>query len=180
MFRMLAISALFASSTAIAHPPAATDGASAPAAPASTDATGPMTWVNYGAEATIETAPIKASDFLADPATHVDKTILVEGTVADVCQKKGCWMVLAEGDKSIRVLTKDHGFAVAMDSTGQTCRIEGVVKAKEIKADEVAHFESESANKDLIPEKKVKGKMTYELVASSVQILRPEDKSDAK
>jgi len=82
-------------------------------------------------------------------------------------------MVLAEGDKSIRVLTKDPKFGIAKDSTGQTCRIEGVVKSKEIKAEEVAHFEEESANKDIIPEKRVQGTMTYELVANSIQLLRP-------
>ena len=82
-------------------------------------------------------------------------------------------MVLAEGDKSIRVLTKAHKFFVAKDSTGQSCRIEGVIKSKEIKPDEVAHFEGESLNKDVIPEKKVKGTHTYEFVASGIQLLRP-------
>lgn len=142
-------------------------------APAVAEAPAEAAWVNYGQPATLKSEPISAVDFLADPSAHVDKTVLVEGRVADVCQKKGCWMVLAEGDKSIRVLTKDHKFGIAMDSTGQSCRIEGVVKSKEIKAEEVAHFEGESANKDVIPEKKVKGNMTYELVASSIQLLRP-------
>jgi hypothetical protein len=142
-------------------------------APAAAEAPANTTWVSYGQPMTVETTPIPAKDFLADPSAHVGKTVLIEGRIADVCQKAGCWMVLAEGDKSIRVLTKAHKFSVAKDSTGQECRIEGEVRAKEIKAEEVAHFESESAKKDLIPEKSVQGTMTYELVASGVQLLRP-------
>lgn len=142
-------------------------------APAAADAPTSTSWVSYGQPMKVQTAPIPAKDFLADPGAHVGKTVLIEGRVADVCQKAGCWMVLAEGDKSIRVLTKAHKFFVAKDSTGQSCRIEGVVMAKEIKAEEVAHFESESANKDLIPEKSVQGTTTFELVASGVQLLRP-------
>jgi len=141
-------------------------------APAVAEAPAKQSWVSYGQPVTIQTTPLTAVSLLSNPAAHVDKNILVEGRVADVCQKAGCWLVLSEGDKSIRVLTKNHKFSVAKDSTGQTCRIEGVIKAKVIKADEVAHFESESANKDVIPEKKVQGTMTYELIASGVQLLR--------
>ncbi len=155
MIRASIFSALLALSTAMAETPVAQE------------------WVQYGQPATIETAPLQAATFLADPSAHVDQKILVEGRVADVCQKAGCWMVLAEGDKSIRVLTRDHGFAVAKDSTGQTARIEGMVRAKEIKPEEVAHYEGESGNKAVIPEKKVQGTQTFELIASGVQLLRP-------
>jgi len=164
------LAALLTVSTAVAETPA-DNTASTVVAETPAD----KVWVSYGAAPTVQTAPIPAADFLADPSSHVDKTVLIEGTVADVCQKKGCWMVLADGDKSIRVLTKDHKYGIAMDSTGQTCRIEGTVKSKEIKPEEVAHFEEEAANKDLIPEKKVEGTKTFELVATSIQLLRAKE-----
>ena len=126
---------------------------------------------HFGEAFTVEDVTAAAT-LLTTPADYVDKNIRVEGRVTDVCQKAGCWLVLAEGDKSIRVLTKAHKFFVAKDSTGQTCRIEGVVNAKDIDPETVAHFESESANKDVIPEKSVEGTKTFELVASGIQIQR--------
>ena len=129
-------------------------------------------WVSYGKPQTIVTAPLQAKDLLSDPGAHLDKKILVQGIVADVCQKAGCWLVHSVGDKSIRVLTKDHGFTVAKDSTGQACRIEGFIRSKDIKPEEVEHFKGESMNKKVIPELKVQGTKTFELVASSIQLLR--------
>ena len=84
-------------------------------------------------------------------------------------------MVIAEGDKSMRVLTKEHNFFVAKDGAGSTCRIEGVINAKEIDPETVAHFEEESTEKAIIPEKQVKGNMTYEFVATGIS-LRPNAK----
>jgi hypothetical protein len=143
---------------------------------AQTPASDAPQWVHYGNTFTVTSAPIAAKDFLSDPSAHTGKTVLVEGRIADVCQKMGCWLVLAEGDKSIRVLTKAHKFTVATDSAGETCRIEGVVNAKDIDPKEVAHFESESANKDAIPEHSVTTGKTFELIATGVEILRPEGK----
>ncbi len=142
-------------------------------AAAQTPAEGAENWVAYGNAFSSEQAPISSVDFLTDPSAHVGKTVVVEGRIADVCQKAGCWLVLSEGDKSIRVLTKAHKFFVAKDSTGQACRIEGVVNAKEVNPEDVKHFEEESAKKDLIPEKSAKDGKTFELVASGIQILRP-------
>ena len=50
--------------------------------------------------------------------------------ITDVCQKKGCWMVI-EDNGYMRVLMKDHAFAVDMNATGKTCDVEGVIIAKQ-------------------------------------------------
>ena len=125
-------------------------------------------WTHYGSEFTLSDAPITSVDLLKNPAQFDGKTILVEGRVADVCQKAGCWLVLAEGDKSIRVRTKAHRFVVAKDGSGKTARIEGLVKATKVDAKMVAHFESESINKEIIPEKQAESDLVFELIASSV------------
>ena len=125
-------------------------------------------WTHYGNEFTLTDKPIPAATFLQDPSPYDGKTIMVEGRVADVCQKAGCWLVLAEGDKSIRVRTKAHKFLVAKDTTGYMARIEGVVKSSKIDPKRVAHYESESVNKEIIPEKQVKSDTVYELIATGI------------
>jgi hypothetical protein len=138
-----------------------------PTAP-TTDADG---WTLYGAAFT-QTESISAGTLLAEPDTHVGKTVRVSGRVADVCQKQGCWMVVTDQDKSMRVIMKDHTFSVAKDGTGSTCEVEGEVVSKPIDPKEVEHFASESANKDAMPETSAAGGVTYELVATSVR-MRP-------
>lgn len=136
----------------------------------STAASADESWTHYGNEFTLTDTPIASSAFLKAPGQYDGKTIMVEGPIADVCQKAGCWLVLAEGDKSIRVRTKAHRFLVAKDSTGQTARIEGLVKSTKVDAQRVAHYESESVNKEIIPEKQAKSERVFELIATGVSI----------
>ena len=124
-------------------------------------------WSHFGAEfATSESDVVQASALFEDPAKYEGKTIRVEGRVADVCQKAGCWMVIAEGEKTMRVLMKDHDFSVAKDGAGSTCQIEGLVESKVVDKATVEHFASESAKPELIPE--TADEKTYQLVASGV------------
>jgi len=126
-------------------------------------------WTTFGGEFTLEEI-LPAAALLSDPAPYTDKTVRVEGRVADVCQKAGCWMVIAEGDKTMRVRMKDHDFAVAKDGAGSQCQIEGVITAKPLDPEEAEHFASESANTDVMPENGMEaGAMTYEIIASAVQ-----------
>ena len=136
----------------------------------STAAFGGEEWTHYGNEFTLKDTPITSSAFLENPGKYDGQTIMVEGPIADVCQKAGCWLVLAEGDTSIRVRTKAHRFLVAKDSTGQTARIEGLVKSTKVDAKPVAHYESESVNKEIIPEKQANSERVFELIASGISI----------
>ena len=84
----------------------------------------------------------------------------------------GCWMVISEGEKSMRITTKDHGFFVAKDGAGSKCHIEGEVISRELDAERTAHFESESSKDAPIPEKEAKDNKTYEIVATSIRFLK--------
>ena len=128
-------------------------------------------WSTFGAPVTGRTE-VPARELLAEPAAFVGKELVVTGRVADVCSKAGCWMVIAEGDQTMRVRMKDHGFSVAKDGAGSDCRVQGTVVAIEVDPETVAHFEGESRKPGLMPEKRAEGGMVYELVASGVA-LRP-------
>ena len=143
-------------------------------APASTDAAATATdWKHYGEAFTVKET-LAASKLLANPAGFDGKTVLVEGRVADVCSKMGCWMVVAHEDQTMRVRMKDHAFFVDKQGKGNDCRIEGVVVALKVDPKTVAHFESESRETDKMPEKGLAaGDTVYELVASGVAMKSP-------
>ena len=141
------------------------EGIATPATEALADAT-----THFGEPFSVD-AKLTAADLLADPSAYVGQTIRVEGRVADVCQQAGCWMVLAEGDKSIRVLMKDHAFSVDKGGTGAIAVVQGEVVETPIDPATVEHLASESQNPDAMPENGAEGSI-FELVASGVSLRR--------
>jgi hypothetical protein len=127
-----------------------------------------IAWKHFGSPFTQKTA-IGANALLAEPQAYVDQSVRVHGRLADVCQKAGCWMVLADQEgRSIRVTT-GHEFFIDRDTIGDQADIEGKIERKEVEAETVEHFKSEASSPDsIIPEQ---GKThTYELVATTVAI----------
>ena len=65
----------------------------------------------------------------------------VQGEIASVCKKKGCWMTLKKDDgESMRVTFKDYGFFVPLDCEGKTAIIEGVAKFDTTSVETLRHF----------------------------------------
>jgi len=117
-------------------------------------------------EAFTVTESIKVKDLLDDPASYASENpILVEGTVVDVCQKAGCWMVVSDGSRQMRVTMKEHGFAVDKQGTGSWARIQGTLHDVTPDPDTVAHIEGESEKPDLMPEKTGQ---TWQMTATGV------------
>ena len=122
-------------------------------------------WTVFGADFTLtETQPLSTT--LASATGEA--VVRVEGTVADVCSKMGCWMVVQSGEESVRVTMKEHGFGIDRDCAGKTASLEGTLRSKPVDKEMVKHYESESANPDAAPEK---GKdVVWEIVATSVAL----------
>jgi len=62
----------------------------------------------YGEEITL-TEKTNISDILDNPESFVGQKVLVEGTIVNVCKKRGCWIELASEKKfeTIRVKVED-------------------------------------------------------------------------
>lgn len=126
-------------------------------------------YTDYGSPLSSETVH-PANTFLGSEADFVGQTVRVEGTAADVCQKAGCWIVLSDGDKTLRVTTKAHSFFVDKQGAGKKCEVEGVVISREKDPERTAHFESEAGENAPIPENEVEGNVYYELEATGIRL----------
>jgi hypothetical protein len=157
--------------TACGPSPEAGD-ASVPTADAGASDRDTRQWEHYG-ESFAGDETIPASTLLDDPSAYVDQTVLVEGRVADVCQEKGCWMVITDEERHMRVVTKDHAYGVNKKSQGWECQVKGTVVATQIDPETVAHYESESSKGAVVPEKQAQGEVTYELIADGVKMCPP-------
>jgi len=80
----------------------------------------------YGEEITVK-EKTKISKILNNPEYYLDKTVLVEGEVLDVCPMAGCWIKLSsdvEGEQ-IKVKVKDGEIIFPMEAKGSIALVEG-------------------------------------------------------
>jgi hypothetical protein len=102
---------------------------------------------DYGAGLTLEEiTPLR--EVVSRPELHVGRKLMVKGRISDVCQKKGCWMLLTDGEFQMRVHFADYGFFVPKDSSGKDAYVEGRAVAKEISEKEARHYEAEASDGD--------------------------------
>lgn len=127
----------------------------------------------YG-KALSKTESIDFAGLMAQPDEYHGKTIRVSGHVRRACSRKGCWMELAESEKSdgpgCRVKFKDYGFFVPTDAAGASATLEGVVEVTQVKKEAVQHYESEGAT---FPNKGADGSAKeVRIVATGVELTR--------
>ena len=82
------------------------------------------------------------SKAIADFAAHPGKPGLFSGPITQVCQGKGCCMVLEDEGRSARVMFGDHAFAIPKDSAGQA-EVHGVLSRKALTPAQTKHLEED-------------------------------------
>mgnify|MGYP003641609675 CR=1 FL=1 len=84
-----------------------------------------------------EATPIAVA--AADPQAHQGKPGKFSGRITEVCQKKGCWVVLEQDGHTARVMAKDHGFEVPKDASGPAVAY-GVLEIEPITEEHARHL----------------------------------------
>jgi hypothetical protein len=115
-----------------------------------------------------ETVPLAA--VLANVEQYAGQPVRIEGQIQDVCSKKGCWMVLQDGEASARVTFKDYGFFVPKNATGAHATIVAQVTRETMSEDVAKHLAAES--KDGNPEAIQGPQEVVAVVASGVELQR--------
>jgi hypothetical protein len=68
---------------------------------------------------------VSLQEALAQPGKYQNQKVLLEGKISDVCQMKGCWVMLSDGERAIRIKFENYSFFVPKDSRGKKLRAEG-------------------------------------------------------
>jgi hypothetical protein len=111
--------------------------------------------------------PVEFSEVVAGAEKYDGQEVTVKGYVSEVCSKMGCWLVISEGDNSVRVLT-NHVFVVPKGNAGKTAIISGKFKVREFSEDEENHYNEESPT----PKEEIaKRDKTYEIEAIGVKFV---------
>lgn len=92
----------------------------------------------------------KISKIMENPKDYIGKKVLVEGTVVDVCSKRGCWLEVASDKEfqKMKVKVKDGEIVFPMESKGKTALVEGeVYEIKMTKEEALEQAEHEAQEK---------------------------------
>ena len=100
---------------------------------------------------------------LAAPDAHDDAPGKFSGRIVEVCQKKGCWVMLESGGKVARVMAKDHGFAVPKDASGPAV-VYGTLSRIELSEKQAAHFAEDAGREGAVQ------RQEYRIEATSIAI----------
>jgi hypothetical protein len=119
---------------------------------------------DYGAPLPANPAAQPLAEALAAGAT-AGASVVVEGRIAKVCQNKGCWLMLSDGDIEVRVMTK-HKFFVPTDAQG-SATVVGTLVRYEFDAEEAAHMSKDAAGKG---RHLAAGATEWRIEASSIRI----------
>jgi hypothetical protein len=79
----------------------------------------------FGGDVTLEES-VSLAQIYTSPEQYKDKEIRIEGTIKEVCQHKGCWLKLTDGNKELTVRFKDYGFFVPKDASTSKVILQGI------------------------------------------------------
>lgn len=97
--------------------------------------------IKLGSEITL-TEKTKISDIISNPNAYLDKTVLVEGEILDVCPNMGCWMELKSdnGEGKIKIKVKDGDIVFPVEAIGDEAVVQGTVYKIELTQEEAVQY----------------------------------------
>lgn len=123
----------------------------------------------YGSAFESSEQPLSLEKLLSKSDSYENKQVVAEGEIRQVCQKKGCFFILADGEKEARITFKDYDFFIPTNTTGKKVVLKGTFNVKKLSEKKAKHY-AKDAGED--PEKINGPQEEYSLVATSVKIIK--------
>lgn len=86
------------------------------------------------------------------------------GRITQVCQNKGCWLILEDDGQSARVMTRGHSWFVPKDSSGRAV-VFGEIAAIELKPEMAQHLAEDAGETEPVPTRE------FRITADAVALL---------
>lgn len=122
-----------------------------------------------------KTKLVAVADILAKPHSYLQQQVTVKGTVAAVCQKKGCWMQFAAdaNQPTFRVKVKDGDMVFPVSAKGKTAyasgKLDPIAMDLESTREYLAH-KAEEQGEAFDPNSVTQAITLYQLVPVAVEI----------
>lgn len=122
----------------------------------------PAATASYG-EAFADGPAVPVSQAIAEFDAHAGDPNRFSGRITEVCQARGCWMMLEDNGQVARVMFGDHAFFLPKDASGSAV-VHGVLERKELTPEQVEHLSGDSG-KGIAAEP-----VEYRIVADGVRV----------
>lgn len=106
---------------------------------------------------------VPVSQAVAAFDTHAGKPGRFSGRITEVCQAKGCWMVLEHDGQTARVMFGNEAFFLPKDASGRAV-VHGLLERKQLTPEQVRHLAGD-AGKGLAV-----APVEYRIVADGVRL----------
>ncbi|WP_138431145.1 DUF4920 domain-containing protein [Fodinibius saliphilus] len=122
----------------------------------------------FGNEFPQETDITSLNQLIAKSSEYKGKQIMTGGKIKQVCQKKGCFFMLAAPNGNVRITFKDYSFFVPTNSMGKKAKLVGKFEVKELSEAQAKHYAKDAGSDS----KEVEGpQKEYSVIATSVKII---------
>lgn len=100
---------------------------------------------HFGAPLTLaDTEVIPADKILPNSAAYSEKTLRLQGKVGAVCQKKGCWLTVTDGQSTDVVFIKfkdpGEGRLIPLEAVGHDVIVEGIFVVGQVSEKFIKHI----------------------------------------
>ena len=135
----------------------------------SVNAEGPFSPDQSFGDAIPESGAVKTlKQAIADVATTPGSPLKISGLITEVCQARGCWMILVDGDSHARIFFEDYGFFVPTETSMQRAVLYGTISEQVLTQKEAEHFAEDAGRQALFAQGELIKE--YTIVAEGVQI----------
>lgn len=125
----------------------------------------------FGAPMPAEGQALSLTQAIDQLDTLQGQFVKIEGLVTEVCQAKGCWMILMEGDTYARITFEDYGFFVPIETSMQRSVIYGQLSEVVLSGEQADHYAQDAGAQATL---KLEGSVReYSIVARAVQLEDP-------
>ncbi|TYP93765.1 protein of unknown function (DUF4920) [Fodinibius salinus] len=105
---------------------------------------------------------------IAESEKYKGQQITTQGKIKQVCQKKGCFFLLAAPNGDVRITFKDYSFFIPTNSMGKQAKLVGKLEVKALSEAQAKHYAKDAGSDS----KEVEGpQKEYSVIATSVKII---------
>ncbi len=109
-------------------------------------------------------ASVPLAKAAADLPVHAGTARNFSGRITEVCQNKGCWVMLEDQGITARVMLGDHQFTVPAHTRGPAL-VHGVLSRHALSPDAADHLEADAGGRKLAARD-----FEYRILASGMQV----------
>ena len=122
----------------------------------------------FGGEVPLEGGAVTLTEAISGLEQGESEFVKIKGQITEVCQAKGCWMILVDGDTYARVTFENYVFFVPTETSMQRSVVYGQLSERVLSGEQAEHYAQDAGSQSSLA---LHGEVKeYSIVARAVQL----------